>query len=169
MEINMISGLNCVGGNPNEWLDHPSNAEHVVFDDEVINVINIKEAPVEVQEWLSDEYDGGAAFYGHCPESGRPVHLVFCDTSNPFVLYHEIGHVVLGHTKLLLEMALSGKSLTKGETLRQEFEADEYASRIVGVSQSMIALSIIFDENPNRTMQQMMQINHRVAYLSMLL
>ena len=169
MKINMITGLNCVGSNPNEWLDHPSNAYNVIFDDSVINVVDIKEAPVEVQEWLMDQYGGGAAFFGYCPESGRPVHLVFCDTSNQFALHHEIGHVVLGHTKFLLELALNGESLSGEETLQQEFEADEYASRIVGVSRSMIALSTIFDQNPNRGLREMFAIKRRMIQLSTLL
>ena len=169
MKINLVNGLTCVGKTPNEWLDHPANVGSIQFNEDVINIVDSNEAPVGVKHWLMDEYGGGVAFYGHCPESGQPVHLVFCDHRDVFAIHHEIGHVVLGHTKMLLDLALSGKSLTDEDSLSMEFEADEYASRIVGVSRSMIALSAIFDQNPNRGLREMFAIKRRMIQLSMLL
>ena len=109
MKINLVNGLICVGKTPNEWLDHPANVGSIDFNEDIINVVDIKEAPLEVQKWLMDEYGDGVAFYGHCPESGKPVNLLFCDHRDVFAMHHEIGHVVLGHTKILLDLALSGK------------------------------------------------------------
>ena len=169
MKINLVNGLICVGKTPNEWLDDPVNVNKIILDESVINVVDSNEAPVEVKHWLMDEYGGGVAFYGHCPESGKPVNLVFCDHRDVFAMHHEIGHVVLGHTKMLLDLALSGKSLTDEDSLSMEFEADEYASRIVGVSRSMIALSAIFDQNPNRGLREMFAIKRRMIHLSTLL
>ena len=112
----------------------------------VINLIDLNSLPERVKNQFIATYGGGLAFTVKCTEDGKTIHVVVCELDNQFMLHHELGHIVLGHTKHYLKQALKGRYPREEDVLEMEYEADEAAASIIGPLEAMYALSRIMNK-----------------------
>ena len=112
----------------------------------VINLIHIDSLPERIKNEFTATYGGGLAFSVRCTEDNKVIHAVVCDLDNQFILHHELGHVVLGHTKHYLKQALKGRYPREEDVLEMEYEADEAAASVMGPLEAMYALSRIVNK-----------------------
>ena len=99
-EYNLIDNIvDCGELDFQSLMNSENNVASLKKGKRVINLIDLNSLPERIKNQFIVEYGGGLAFSVRCTENNKIIHAVVCDLDNQFMLHHELGHVVLGHTK----------------------------------------------------------------------
>ena len=146
-EYNLIDNIvDCGEVDFQSLMNSENNVASLKKGKRVINLIDLNSLPERIKNEFITEYGGGLAFTVRCTEDGKTIHVVVCELDNQFMLHHELGHIVLGHTKHYLKQALKDRYPREEDVLEMEYEADEVAASIIGPLEAMYALSRIVNK-----------------------